>query len=129
MTSLLTTERRLLRELDALQIEIVLPGDQSYMAALQVTSPLVEKIKLQQNEDPELMKIQKGVEEERNKDFTLREDVLWYRNRLCVPNALYLRKELLKEAHNFTLTTYPRITKMYYDLKTHFWCIGLKTAM
>jgi len=86
----------------------------------------VEKIKLQQNEDPELMKIQKGVKEGRNKDFTLREDVLWYRNRLCVPNALNSRKELLKEAHDSTLTTYPRSTKMYDDLKTHFWRIGMK---
>ena len=43
IASLLTTERRLLRELDVLWIEIVLPRDWSYMAALQVTSPLVER--------------------------------------------------------------------------------------
>jgi len=34
MASLLTTERRLLRELEAFQIEIVLPGDRGYMATL-----------------------------------------------------------------------------------------------
>jgi len=36
----------------------------------------VEEIKLQQKEDPKLMKIQKGVEEGTNKNFALREDVL-----------------------------------------------------
>ena len=45
MAFLLTTKRRLLRELEALQI--VLPRDRGYMAALQVTSPLVEEIKSQ----------------------------------------------------------------------------------
>jgi len=72
------------------------------------------------------MKIKKGVEEARNKDFALREDVQWYHNRLCVPNAVNLRKELLKEAHNSTLTTHPGSTKMYHDPKIHFWWIGKK---
>ena len=42
---LLTQEKRLLEELDGLQIEVVLPGNQSYIAALQTSSPLVEQIK------------------------------------------------------------------------------------
>jgi len=33
IASLLNKERRLLKELDALQIEVVLPGDQGYLAA------------------------------------------------------------------------------------------------
>jgi len=80
IASLLTIVRRLLRELEALQIEIVLPKDRSYIGTLQITSTLWEKIKLQQKEDLELMKIKKDVEEGRNKDFALREDVLWYHN-------------------------------------------------
>jgi len=40
------------------------------METLQLTSPLVERIKLQQKEDLELKKIKKGAEEGRNKDFT-----------------------------------------------------------
>jgi len=39
---LLVQERRLLKELDTLQIEVVLPGDQSYLAALEISSPLIE---------------------------------------------------------------------------------------
>jgi len=39
---LLTQERRLIRELNALQIKIMLSGNRSYLAALHITSPLVE---------------------------------------------------------------------------------------
>jgi len=42
---LLTQEKRLLKELDVLQIEVVLLGNQSYVAMLQIYSPLVEQIK------------------------------------------------------------------------------------
>jgi len=47
------------RELDALQIELILLTDYSQLAALQVTSPLVERVKEHQKEDPELVKISK----------------------------------------------------------------------
>jgi len=52
--------------------------------------------------------------------------MLWYGNRLCIPNVLDLKKELLKEAYNSPLTTHPGSTKMYHDLKTHFWWMGMK---
>jgi len=83
MAPLLTQKKRSLRELEALQIVILLPKDRNYMAALQVTSPLVQRIKLQQKEDPELMKIKKGVEERRNKDFAFCKDTLWYKSIVC----------------------------------------------
>ena len=60
---LLTTNQNLLRELDALQIEVILPVDQSQFAALQVTSLVVDAIKECQKEDLELMKLSMKVEE------------------------------------------------------------------
>jgi len=45
IASLLTDESYLLRELEKLQIEIVLPGEQTHLAALQVTSAIVDKIR------------------------------------------------------------------------------------
>jgi len=44
---LLTQEKRLLEELNGQQIEVVLPGNQRYLAALQTSSPLVDRIKQQ----------------------------------------------------------------------------------
>ena len=123
---LFTQEKRLLRELNMLQVAVVLPGSQSYIAVLQISSPLVERIKQHQKDDPELMKIRNGVEERRNKEFLIQNEVLLHGNRLCVPNITTLMKELLAEAHNSTLTTHPRSTKMYHDLKTHYWWNGMK---
>ena len=73
------------------------------------------------------MKIRKGAEEGRIKELQIQNDVLWYRNRLCVPNVLDIKKELLKEAHNSAFITHPGSTKMYHDLKMHFWWIGMKS--
>jgi len=123
---LCTQEKRLLEELDRLQIEVVLPGNQSHLATLQTSSSLVDRIKQQQKDYPELMKIRKGVEEGKNKEFSIQNEVLWYGNRLCVPNVIALKTDLLKEAHNSTLAAHPGSTKMYQDLKTHYWWNGMK---
>jgi len=53
------------------------------------------------------MKVRKGVEEEKNKEFSIQNEVPWRGNRLCVPSIIALKKELLKEAHNSTLATHP----------------------
>ena len=63
------------------------------------------------------MKIRKGVEEGKNKEFSIQNEMLWHGNSLCVPNITALKKELLKEAHNSALTTHPGGTKMYRALK------------
>jgi len=42
---LLATNKHLLEELDALQIEVILSADHTLLAALQVTSPMVDIIK------------------------------------------------------------------------------------
>jgi len=66
------------------------------------------------------MKIKKGMEEGKNKVFSIKNEVLWYGDRLCVPNVTALKKELLKKAHSSTLVVHFGSTKMYHDLKTHY---------
>jgi len=102
-----------LRELDALQIEIILLTAQSQLATLQVTSPLIERIKEQKKEDPELVKLSKRAKEGKGKEFSLKNGVLWFRDRLCTPDAPKLERELLKEAYDSTLVTHPRSTMTY----------------
>ena len=52
--------------------------------------------------------------------FYLKEGVLWYKERLRMPDVLELKKEAMKEAHNSTFTAYPGSTKMYDNSKTYF---------
>ena len=75
------------------------------------------------------MKIKKGVKEAKMKDFHLKKGVLWFKRRLCAPNIAELKSKVIKEVHNSTFTAHPVSIKMYHDLKTHFWCIGMKRDM
>nr|GFC93915.1 retrotransposon protein, putative, Ty3-gypsy subclass [Tanacetum cinerariifolium] len=46
--------------------------------------------------------------------------------RLVVPNDASLREALLTEAHSSPFSVHPGSTKMYHDLKQHFWWSGMK---
>ena len=63
----------------------------------------------------------KKVEEGTTQDFTIKDGILKFRNRLMVPNHIELKKELLKESHDSVLTTHLGSTKMYRDLRSYWW--------
>nr|GEW13299.1 retrotransposable element Tf2 [Tanacetum cinerariifolium] len=65
------------------------------------------------------------VEEEIIRDLE-RLDIELYDTRLVVPNDASLREALLTEAHSSPFSIHPGSTKMYHDLKQHFWWSGMK---
>nr|GEX85588.1 hypothetical protein [Tanacetum cinerariifolium] len=65
------------------------------------------------------------VEEEIIRDLE-RSDIELYDTRLVVPNDASLREALLVEAHSSPFSVHPSSTKMYHDLKQHFWWSGMK---
>nr|GFC73257.1 hypothetical protein [Tanacetum cinerariifolium] len=76
-------------------------------------------------EDIEIWTIVKNLAKQT--EFRLDEDdVLWQGTRLCVPNDATLRETLLTEAHSSPFSVHPSSTKMYHDLKQHFWWSGMK---
>nr|GFC43692.1 putative reverse transcriptase domain-containing protein [Tanacetum cinerariifolium] len=78
-----------------------------------------------QKEDNEIWTIVENLDEQT--EFRLDEDdVLWQGTRLCVPNNATLRETLLTEAHSSPFSVHPSSTKMYHDLKQHFWWSGMK---
>jgi len=100
IASSLTRNPQPLKELEVLYIEIILSSKQIQLTTLQIASSIVEKIKKHQQNDLELVKLVEKVEEGSNQDFLLKDEVLRFRNRLCVPNDPELKKELLKESHD-----------------------------
>ena len=54
---------------------------------------------------------------------------LMLKERLCVPDVLDIKKELMKKAHHSSFTTHLKTIKMYQDLKEHFWRMGMKISM
>ena len=47
-------------------------------------------------------------------------------HRLCVPDVIELKKEIMEEAHSSAYAMHPWSTKMYMTLKDHYWWRGMK---
>ena len=47
--------------------------------------------------------------------------IVWFGNRICVPNKVELKNMILQEAHDTPYSIHPGGTKMYQDLKERFW--------
>jgi hypothetical protein len=52
--------------------------------------------------------------------------VVWFKDRLCVPNITSIRELILKETHEAAYSIHPGSEKMYQDLKKRFWWYGMK---
>jgi hypothetical protein len=64
-----------------------------------------------------------------NKTSDFSEDsqgTLWLGKRICVPNLKPNKESILREAHDSAYSIHPDSTKMYKDLKTHYWWYGMK---
>ena len=62
-----------------------------------------------------------------NEEFHVDDDgILWLQDRLVVPVAEDIRRRLLKAAHSSSYTMHPGSTKMYHDLRMHYWWKGIK---
>ncbi|WVZ97268.1 hypothetical protein U9M48_042817 [Paspalum notatum var. saurae] len=99
-------------------------------AAFEAEPTLEQEIWKHQKDDEKLQEILELLKIGKAPHF--REDeqgILWYKNRICVPNVDSIRKLILSEAHDTAYSIHPGSTKMYYDLKERFWCYGMKRAV
>ena len=123
---ILTEQKSLIKEMRRLTLEVVIPGDVASCMASQLQSSLIERIKEAQGGDRQLQKFQDQVEAELRTNLIIYGDgSLRYDVRLCFPKG-DVRQELLAEAHNSPYSIHPGGTKMYLDLKLHFWWHGMK---
>nr|GEZ09628.1 retrotransposon protein, putative, Ty3-gypsy subclass [Tanacetum cinerariifolium] len=118
-------EEEIIRDLERLDIGLYVRGQHGYWASLRVKPGLISQIKEAQKDDSEIWTIVENLEEQTK--FRLDEDdVLWQGTRLCVPNDATLRGTLLTEAHSSSFSVHSGSTKLYHDLKQHFWWSGIK---
>ena len=86
----------------------------------------MEKIRIAQSGDTKLQQFREQVEAGLRSDMSIHADeALYFGNRICVPKG-EVREEVLAEAHSSVYSIHPGGTKMYQDLKTHFWWNGMK---
>uniref|UniRef100_A0A2C9W6D4 RNA-directed DNA polymerase n=1 Tax=Manihot esculenta TaxID=3983 RepID=A0A2C9W6D4_MANES len=110
---------------EGLQLE--LSGTGALIAQMRVIPVFLEQVAQEQHEDPELMKIartfQSGTSVECRFDS---KGILRYGNRLCVPDDISLKGDIMREAHNARYSVHPGATKMYRDLKRVYWWPAMK---
>lgn len=127
LAHLRAVQTNLFAELRSMRIRLVVGSPISLFATRTVRPLLVEGIQESQNLDSRLVEIKKDVKKGVRTDFTLKEDdTLMFGTRLCVPNVATLKREILEEAHSSAYAMHPGSTKMYRDLREHYWWFGMK---
>nr|GEZ81675.1 retrotransposon protein, putative, Ty3-gypsy subclass [Tanacetum cinerariifolium] len=102
-------------------------GTKGYWASLKIEPNLILRIKEAQKEDVELWAVlRKSKEHEQTKFWVDNDGVMWFGDWLCIPSDPTLREVVLSEACNSPFYIHPGSTKMYEDLKQHFWWNGMK---
>jgi hypothetical protein len=116
----------LCEEMRKLNLELVEHGN---LYAVSIESPLHERIATAQLIDEEVQKIKQKLDERDPKFDCFRRDdkgVVWFGQRLVIPQDRDLKKEILDEAHLSKFTIHPGSTKMYRDLRESFWWSNMK---
>ena len=97
------------------------------IAHVQVRSSLVEEVKQLERDDDfckeKIGQVRHGLNEELRVDD---DGILWLQDRLVVPVAGDIHRRLLEAAHSSSYTIHPGSTKMYQDLRMHYWWKGMK---
>ncbi|XP_059295585.1 uncharacterized protein LOC132048921 [Lycium ferocissimum] len=84
-------------------------------------------IKAKQFEDAKLCKIRNKVLCGEAKEALIdKEEVLRIKGRVCMPRVGDLIKTILAEAYNLRYSIHPSATKMYRDLRQHYWWARMK---
>ncbi|KAL5850235.1 hypothetical protein ACOSQ4_008248 [Xanthoceras sorbifolium] len=119
--------RKSLYALRAMNAQLKLTSDDAILAELKLKPNLIQQIQDQQQQDEKLLAIRGQVQEGKQTDFVIKDDgILYFKDRVCVPNDDELRKTILTEAHSSPYSMHPGSTKMYRDLRTQYWWSGLK---
>ena len=103
------------------QVRTKLIGPGAILAQFQARPVLLERVAEAQNKDSETSRLRDRVEKGELPEFSVADGVLRFGTRLYVPNVGDLRRELLEEAHHSAYSVHPGSTKMYHDLRSHYW--------
>ncbi|GJW51342.1 putative nucleotidyltransferase, ribonuclease H, partial [Tanacetum coccineum] len=112
----------ILHDLERLDVELCVRGSGGYWASMRIESNLMLQIKEAQRDDGELWAIVQNVEDGKHTEFSVDDDgVVWFEDRLCVPNDQALREKVMTEAHSSPFTIHPGSTnKSTWILKHTF---------
>ena len=104
-----------------------LTNDGTVVTKLIARPSLLNRVLEAQKKDEKIAVIVSQIGNGKEIEFTVNEDgVLYYKDRVCVPDDNDLRKAILEEAHSGSFAIHLGSKKMYQDLKMSFWWSGMK---
>ena len=119
--------RKTMQTLRTLNAHFLLSDDGTIAAELIARREMLNRVLEAQKRDGKISAIVSQIGNEKETEFTMNKNgVLYYKDRVCVPDGNDLRKAILEEAHNRSFAIHPGSTKMYQDLKMSFWWFGMK---
>nr|KYP33904.1 Retrovirus-related Pol polyprotein from transposon 17.6 [Cajanus cajan] len=113
VSSLMIKELHMIEEFRDMSLVCELTPKSIRLGALRVTNSLIDEIREGQKVDPFLLsqvgRLNQGVESE----FRVGVDgVLRFKDRLCIPSVLELKRAILEEGHRSSLSIHPGATKI-----------------
>jgi hypothetical protein len=115
---------KLAKEFDRLSLGFL---NNTQGVTIELEPTLEQDIRKGQKDDEKINEIRQLIIDGKGKDFHEdAEGVVWFKDRLCVPNIKSIRELILKEAHETAYSIHPGSEKMYQDLKKIFWWYGMK---
>ncbi|GJV59683.1 reverse transcriptase [Tanacetum coccineum] len=82
----LKIQPEIIKDLELMEAELVVRGSEGYIASLKIEPNLILRIKKSQKEDGELWSVVQNMKNGKQEEFRVDEHgVIWYGNRLCVP--------------------------------------------
>ncbi|WJX13331.1 hypothetical protein P8452_03730 [Trifolium repens] len=97
------------------------------LGMLKLTNDFLDEVKNGQKGDLDLVNCLVLIDQGKETDFKVDEnEVIRFRERVCVPNIPELKRKILEEGYRSDLSIHPGATKMYQDLKKLFWWPSMK---
>jgi hypothetical protein len=114
----------LAKELDRLSLGFL---NNTQGVAIELEPTLEQDIRKGQKDDEKINEVRQLIIDGKGPDFCEdAEGVVWFKDRLCVPNITSIRELILKKAHETAYSIHPGSEKMYQDLKKRFWWYGMR---
>ena len=109
-----TLSRKTVQTLRALNAHLSLTNDGTVVAESIARPSLLNQVLEAQKKDEKIAAIVSQIGNGKENEFEVKEDgILYYKDRVCVPDDNDLRKAILEEAHSGSFSIHPGSTKMY----------------
>jgi hypothetical protein len=119
-----SSDTTLCQEMEILNLGIVQQGT---LAHLKLESVLLQRIVDAQRTDKGTKYIHKKLEADKANCFRKDDQgVIWFKDRIVVPKDAEVHQQIIDKAHLSQYSIHPGSTKMYKDLKQHYWWTKMK---